>query len=119
MAEDQPSLTPHRDCAETLIQRMDAADNFIEEISNAVTVAVHRAIADQRDRGVSQQELLEHLPKWVRACAINGLAAIGAKEPLAGAPVICVQASMPAAAPDGVHLSSSPIDRRAVGGGRA
>lgn len=118
MAET-PSLTPHRDAIEKLIAGMDEADNWIEAVSNAMTVAIHRAIADQRDAGVAQTELAEHFPKIVRAVAINGLAAIGAVNPVQMSSRFCMLAAGPAAMPDEVSLNTQEIDLRAVGGGQA
>lgn len=116
---EQPSLTPHRDAIEPLIAGMTPAENWIEAVVNALTISVHRAIADQRDAGVPQPELLEHLPKIVRGVAINGLAAIGATHPLEASGKICVLASMPDAAPDAITMAMASIDQRAVDGGRA
>lgn len=116
---DRPSLTPHRDATEKLIAGMDKADNWIETVGNAMTVAIQRAIADQRDAGVAQAELAEHFPKILRAVAINGLAAIGAVNPLQMSSRFCMLAAGPAALPDEVSLNTQEIDLRAVDGGRA
>jgi hypothetical protein len=119
MADAKPSLTPHRDATEKNIAALGPAENFIEAIANDVTVALHRAIADQRDAGVTQRELLRHLPKIVRAVAINGLAAVGAPQPVENAASICLMAASPDAAPDELRIRVTEIDRRSMAGGRA
>lgn len=114
---NMPSLTPYRDRANAVLEHAEPAENWRERLTFALIAAVHCAIADERDLGATQQDLLAHVPKVLRAVAINALSAVGAADPVDHAPTVLVVAAGSAGEPTSIRTKSAPL--RSHGGGHA
>jgi hypothetical protein len=118
MAEDKPSLTPHRDQVERINAKHLAAGPAIGwqgQLFRETSLAVHLVIADARDRGVDEAELRSIAPKllYIMACQIAG--AFGKTQDFA--PVLLGAAMAPEAQLEPTRKTSEPRARNA--GGRA
>lgn len=112
-----PSLTPYRDRADAVLAQAEPAENWKERLTFALIAAVHCAIADERDAGVSQGDILAHVPKVLRGVAVNALSAVGVEDPLAIAPLVLAAAAGRAGEPTAIRTKSASL--RTHGGGHA
>lgn len=72
MAEDKPSLTPHRDAVERAYASQAphrVGMNVATQLASDVNYGIHRALADARDRGATIDNLLDFAPTLINRAA--------------------------------------------------
>lgn len=82
---DKPSLTPHRDQVEKLLQQLDAKAGVLrwqDQLARRLIAAIHLTLADERDAGRDLAEIGRCLPFLTHNAASALLGSVGMDDDL-------------------------------------